>query len=264
VGKYVINLTLAQIKTLDCSLRQPEYPNQLTYPGTRIPTLQELFDFLDCADRQHRILLNIESKVDLLHPERTPDIQALVKKQYDFFASGPYYGSITYQSFDWRTLIAMKERDPNIVTSALIDDETLLATNSTGGLSPWLAGLNVSRFTGLTLGERIAQAAHAIGADILSPIATFETATDLGGSKCVEFTTSLMVAKAHQLGLKVKPWTVNRLDVADRLIKMGVDGIITDAPDVLRRWAQHLKLPVAPRYPQSSVLACLRKHNNIG
>ena len=27
-----------------------------------------------------------------------------------------------YQSFDWRTLVAMKELDPSITTSALIDE----------------------------------------------------------------------------------------------------------------------------------------------
>ena len=41
--------------------------------------------------------------------------------------------------------------------------------------------------------------------------------------------------EAHAMGLKVLPWTVN--DPADmaRLIDMGVDGIITDYPDRLRR-----------------------------
>ena len=32
----------------------------------------------------------------------------------------------------------------------------------------------------------------------------------------------------HRLGLAVKPWTVNRLNVADRLVTWGVDGLITD------------------------------------
>lgn len=44
VGKSVANLTLAQIKTLDCgSERLDGFPLQLEYPGIKLSTLQELF-----------------------------------------------------------------------------------------------------------------------------------------------------------------------------------------------------------------------------
>ncbi len=47
VGKYIANLTLAQIKTLDCgSKRLDGFPLQITVPGTKIATLQEMFDFV--------------------------------------------------------------------------------------------------------------------------------------------------------------------------------------------------------------------------
>ena len=37
---------------------------------------------------------------------------------------------------------------------------------------------------------------------------------------------------AHDLGLRVIPWTVNRRAAMRRLIGWGVDGLITDRPDV--------------------------------
>ena len=40
--------------------------------------------------------------------------------------------------------------------------------------------------------------------------------------------------EAHQLGMKVVPWTVNSPRDMNMLIDMGVDGIITDRPWVLR------------------------------
>ena len=44
-------------------------------------------------------------------------------------------------------------------------------------------------------------------------------------------------AEAKAIGLKVLPWTVNERADMDRLIRDGVDGIITDYPDRLpRRW----------------------------
>ena len=42
------------------------------------------------------------------------------------------------------------------------------------------------------------------------------------------------LAAAHALGLKVLPWTVNDRADMNRLIDLGVDGIVTDYPDRLR------------------------------
>jgi len=123
VGKYIANLTLSQVKTLDCgSKRQDDYPMQITYPGTCISTLKEVFDFVECADPSHQILWNIESKIDPEYPNRTLGVADFVDNQHALFAASPYHQSITYQSFDWRTLAAMKALDPSIVISALINE----------------------------------------------------------------------------------------------------------------------------------------------
>jgi glycerophosphoryl diester phosphodiesterase len=46
--------------------------------------------------------------------------------------------------------------------------------------------------------------------------------------------TEETVAEAHGLGLRVVPWTVNRPEDMRRLIRWGVDGLITDRPDLAR------------------------------
>ncbi|KAI0768633.1 PLC-like phosphodiesterase [Trametes elegans] len=261
VGKYIANLTLAQLRTLDCgSKRQHGYPLQLTYPGTRISTLQEVFEFVGCADPQHEVLWNIESKVDARFPNRTRSIADFVEKQHAVFARSPYKDAITYQSFDWRTLIAMKHFDSTIVTSALIDDETgLMPDNST---TPWLAGIRLDAFPGPTLSEQVAQAAAHIGADILSPSAeSYETPVpDPALEGYMTFTTREMVKEAHKLGLFVKPFTVNRMNIVEELLDWKVDGIITDYPSVVRRLVQQQGLPVAPKFPKQRVMTCLREH----
>lgn len=43
------------------------------------------------------------------------------------------------------------------------------------------------------------------------------------------------VARAHALGLAVNVWTVNLPDEVRRLATVGVDAVITDAPDLARR-----------------------------
>ncbi|KAH9919122.1 PLC-like phosphodiesterase [Fomitopsis serialis] len=234
VGKYIANLTLAQLKTLDCgSKRQDGYPMQLTYPGTRISTMQEVFDFVDCADPEHKILRG-----------------GFVKRQHALFSASAYASQITYQSFDWRTLIAMKALDPEIPTSALIDDDTAwMPDNST---TPWLAGLRLDSFPGPTIGHRVAQAARSIDADILSPSARsfFSPALDPAMEDYATFTTKEMVDEAHKLDISVKVWTVNRLNIVEQMLAWKVDGIITDYPDVVRRLTKQYGYPSAPTYPK--------------
>jgi glycerophosphoryl diester phosphodiesterase len=41
-----------------------------------------------------------------------------------------------------------------------------------------------------------------------------------------------MVTALHEKGVKIIPWTVNEEKDAARLLKIGVDGIITDYPDL--------------------------------
>ena len=76
--------------------------------------------------------------------------------------------------------------------------------------SPWLAGLRLDSFPGPSISRQVAQAAHSIRADILSPAAsTSDTPVpdpDMEGY--VPFTTREMIEHAQRLGLKVKPWTV--------------------------------------------------------
>jgi glycerophosphoryl diester phosphodiesterase len=44
-----------------------------------------------------------------------------------------------------------------------------------------------------------------------------------------------MVTRVRELGMKLIPWTVNAPDEMQHLHKLGVDGLITDYPDVARR-----------------------------
>lgn len=45
---------------------------------------------------------------------------------------------------------------------------------------------------------------------------------------------SVQVKQAHDMGLKVVPWTVNDLSDMQNLLEMGVDGIITDYPNLAK------------------------------
>ncbi len=49
-----------------------------------------------------------------------------------------------------------------------------------------------------------------------------------------KYLTSALLDEAHQLGLEVYVWTVDSRSEMVRLIEMGVDGIITNRPDILK------------------------------
>jgi glycerophosphoryl diester phosphodiesterase len=61
--------------------------------------------------------------------------------------------------------------------------------------------------------------------------------------------TAEMVAEAHAAGLDVIPYTVDDPGVMRDLIESGVDGLITNRPDVLRAVLSELGLPLPEPCP---------------
>lgn len=49
-----------------------------------------------------------------------------------------------------------------------------------------------------------------------------------------------LVEKAHENGIAVNPWTVNKPSDIRRMVACGVDGIITDVPDVAKRIIENI------------------------
>src|SRR5262249_17938023 len=61
VGKFIKDLTLAQVETLDCgSMTLPEFPSQRPTPGARMPLLGQVFDLVK---RYHAdgVKMNVET-----------------------------------------------------------------------------------------------------------------------------------------------------------------------------------------------------------
>jgi len=60
--------------------------------------------------------------------------------------------------------------------------------------------------------------------------------------------------------MTVKPYTINSLATVEQLDKLGVDGIITDYPEVVRRWADQKGYKVAPKVDYEVVNKCFKKY----
>lgn len=232
-NKYDIRLmTVDELKKFDVGVMDPncgEYydlhgKTQFTYDA-KIPTLEELMQLIQSYGDKN-IVLNIETKSypdpasagykNNADPKKFVEVFNNIVKKYDM------EDRVVLQSFDWQTLIEMKKLNPNISTSALWQEQPSWGRDSESlrryekKKSPWLGGLDIKDYQGNPV-----KAAHAIGADIISSYYTEISKQD--------------VDEAHSLGMKVVPWTVNNEKDMNMLLDMGVDGIISDKPWLLKQ-----------------------------
>jgi len=66
-----------------------------------------------------------------------------------------------------------------------------------------------------------------------APLVDYARRGALVWSPNAELVTAASMAEAREAGLEVHPWTVNAISEMKRLIDLGVDGIISDRPDLL-------------------------------
>lgn len=241
VGPPIFSLTRSELALFDVGRLNPEssyarqWPAQRPVDGSRIPTLAELFALAsDSAVR-----FNIETK---LTPDTAPDTardgtgetpgaERFARAVVDEVRRAGLERRVTVQSFDWRTLIAVRRLAPEIPTSCLTIQT---ANNDTvrpeaDGASRWHAGLRLS-----DQGGSVPRLVKAAGCAAWSPF--------------WRNLTPGLVQEAHALGLAVLPWTVNEIADLERIVGLGVDGLITDFPDRARAVLEARGLPVpAPR-----------------
>src|SRR5262249_19417455 len=109
-------LTLAEVRQWDCGAKQnPLFKTQQAVPGTKMPTLDEVFDLAP----KGKLLFNIEAKIFPQRPELSPPPDEFVKLVLAVIRKHHLESRIVLQSFDFRTLHAMKKIAPEIRLSAL-------------------------------------------------------------------------------------------------------------------------------------------------
>lgn len=114
-------LTLAETRQWDCgAVRNPRFETQQTIPGTRIPTLDDVFQLASRGAFDY----NIETKSFPDHPEYTPPPEDFSRMVLEKIRLYHLEKRIILQSFDFRTLIAMRKLAPEIRLSALIENDS--------------------------------------------------------------------------------------------------------------------------------------------
>lgn len=244
-GKLIKDLTLAQIKTLDCGFTDPGFPQQVRVP-TQMPTLQELFDYVH-AHAGYPVRFNIETKISPLVQDTVP-YDVFTQKLVDAIRANGLEDRAMIQSFDWRTIMLAKQLDPHIETVALVwqfahqdcaslaDECSLEAVVGDPSVkSPWTNGIDWWQWQDL---GKMAGRAHA---DVVSSNWQVHD-PDLGHVDSSDYylkedpamfhgpTVDVLQRHDH---LRVVPYTIDDEATMQRVIDLGVDGIISDYPDVL-------------------------------
>jgi glycerophosphoryl diester phosphodiesterase len=235
-GPALIGLELAELQAYDLGRLRPDgklarrFPEQRGLDGVAMPTLAQVLARTEALSGG-TVRYNIETKISPLTPGESPSPARFAEAVVAALGAAGVTGRALVQSFDWRTLQRVQETAPEIATAYLTAERDWLDNLERGrpGVSPWTAGLDVDKFDASI--PRLIK--HAGGA-VWSPFFRDLRAADL--------------AEARGLGLAVVPYTVN--DPADMasLIELGVDGIITDYPDRLRRVMAGKGLALPPAF----------------
>lgn len=196
--KFVIYwMTYEQVKTFDVGMKpHPRFPHQQKIKAVK-PLLADVIDRAEShAASTGRPLpfYNIETKTN---PEFDgvfhPKPEEFVDILMTVIKEKAIEKRIIIQSFDFRTLQYLHQKYPEIKTAMLIED-----------------------FDKRDLNDQLS--ALGFTPSIYSPD--------------YSLVTEKLVKRCHQQNIKVIPWTVNDKTSIEKLKAMGVDGIITDYPNL--------------------------------
>ncbi len=211
----------------DRVLPDGEFLAWLTAAELGLPTLADVIGLVD-ARGADEVRLNIETKFDVVHEDETAPRERFASVVVATLRDAGFLERASVQSFDWDVLDQVRAAAPQVRLNVLTNTSYLEI--GLPGASPWMAGVDIDLY-----GGDVVKAAANRGYSALSPQHSLLTQETVDG--------------AHDAGLWVIPYTVDEPSVMGSLIDLGVDGLITNRPDVLRTVMADRGLPLPRRYP---------------
>jgi glycerophosphoryl diester phosphodiesterase len=210
-GPSIRSLRAAELQQYDVGRLRPGsryaalYPDQAAHDGARIPTLADVWTLTSISGV--RIDAEVKTQPDqpglTASPAELADVVVSTAMAYGAMAR------LTIRSFDWRGVRHLQRMHRHIPLVWLTSPRTV------ADAALWWDGPTARDFNG-SVPRAVAASAGAGGG----------WAPDHVGL------TQEEVAEAHDLGLRVLPWTVNLPADMARLIAWGVDGLCTGRSDL--------------------------------
>lgn len=209
-GPLIRSLNVAELEAYDVGRLRPGTPYAALFPeqsprdGERIPRLAEVLRLGGDTG------FIIELKTFPGDPGRGASGPELAEAVVAVADAVGVTSRITVEGFDWRGPRHLRRVRPEVRLAWLTRAETVRDA------ALWWDGPHPADF-----GGSVPRVVAAEGGPVWAP-----DYSDL---------TQDQLDEAHELGLAVIPWTVNGSGNMARLIGWGVDGIVTDRPDRVRR-----------------------------
>lgn len=216
-GPAIHALTFQALQQYDVGRLKPgtayaaNFPDQQPADGTRIPRLTDLFELVRRSGNE-RVRFAIETKLHPDKPDETPAPEPFARALVQAIRAAGLSGRSQVLSFDWRTLQVVQKIAPEVATVYITAQRPRFDTIQASAGSRWTAGFQHREHGSVPRMIKAAGGTHWS--------ANFN---DL---------TAESVREAQALGLKVLAWTVNDPIVMARILDLGVDGLITDRPDL--------------------------------
>jgi len=235
-GPVIWHTDFAELQRYDVGRLKPgtryaaQYPEQQPHDGARLPKLDELFALVKKSGNAHvRFALEIKVRPDA--PDETMSPEPFARALVEAVRAGGMAQRTTILSFDWRALQAVQKLAPEIGTVYLSIQQRNFDNIGAGrpGASPWTAGISHAEH------GSVPKMVKAAGGRIWS---SFHGELD-----------AAKVKEAQGLGLTVLAWTVNEPARIAQVMDMGVDGIVSDQPDLVRQEMQRRGMPLPAATP---------------
>ena len=226
----ISKLTLQQLQQYNIGELNPHKPYAHYFPYQRslahvvMPSLKQVIDYVKSVAGD-RVGFQIEIKNDPTQPQLTVSPIKYADALYKLLKQEGVINRTEVQAYDFRALQRLQQLDSSIKTAYLTDHTTdpMSAHSKIINLAGvWTAGVNPAKYN-----YSYPRMVKAMGGSCWDP---YEM--DLNKSQ---------LQLAHRLGLKVVAWCWPEEEGMDfnykkieQLISWGVDGIITDRPDILR------------------------------
>jgi glycerophosphoryl diester phosphodiesterase len=215
----IVQMSWAELQAYDIGRLRPghrygaNYPDQVAMDGTRVPRLADLLELVRRPGLE-QLRLAVEIKLRPDSPGKTLPPAAFAQAVVDELRKAGVQQRTQILSFDWRALQEVQRIAPEIPTVYLSAQQSW--TDNIGAGRPegsaWTAGFQLREH------GSVPRMIKAAGGRVWS---VFHG--DLSAAQ---------VREAQALGLKVLTWTVNDAPTMHRMIEMGIDGLVTDRPDI--------------------------------
>jgi len=223
----LFKMTYDSIQSYSSGIKShPAFPMQKALK-THKPLLSDLIDSVEYyikANKLKPVFYNIETKISPAGDGKyNPSPEVFVKTMMDVINQKDIKKRLVIQSFDVRTLKILHQKEPDVKLSLLVQGKMNITEDQLKkyGLSQKEIEEYFKQMNEKKIGVEADLQNLGFAPDIYSP---YYTGVD-----------AEMVKKVHEKKMLILPWTVDKEEDMIALAKLGVDGIISNSPDILVR-----------------------------